>query len=65
MVLGWDRAVPVEPHGETDVLEVANAQLLELRNDDELLDAALPRMFELVAAARRRGSSCWSWPSCC
>lgn len=56
VVLGWDRAVMVEPRGETDVLdvlEVANAQLLEMRYYDELLDAELPRMHELVAAARR------------
>jgi len=55
-VLGWDRAFILEPRGETDVrdvLEVANAQLLEMRFYDELLDAELPRMYELVAAARR------------
>lgn len=56
VVLGWDRAFILEPRGETDVLdvlEVANAQLLEMRFYDELLDAELPRMYELVAAARR------------
>ena len=56
VVLGWDRAVLVEPRGETDVLdvlEVANAQLLEMRYYDELLDAELPSMYALVAAARR------------
>ena len=56
VVLGWDRAVLVEPRGETDVLdvlEVANAQLLEMRYYDELLDEELPRMYALVAAARR------------
>ena len=36
-----------------DVLEVANAQLLEMRYYDELLDAELPRMYDLVEAARR------------
>ena len=56
VVLGWDRAVLVEPRGDTDVLdvlEVANAQLLEMRFYDELLDAELPRMYEMVAAAQR------------
>ena len=36
-----------------DVLEVANAQLLEMRYYDELLDAELPRMYDLVEATRR------------
>jgi hypothetical protein len=59
VVLTWDRAFIYEPRGDTDVidvLEVANAQLLEMRYYDELLDAELPRMYELVEAARRR------WP---
>jgi hypothetical protein len=55
-ILTWDRAFLLEPRGETDVLEVlevANAQLLELRYYDELLDAELPRMYDLVEAARK------------
>jgi hypothetical protein len=59
VVLTWDRALIVEPRGETDVadvLEMANAQLLEMRSYDEMLDAELPRMRALVAAARRRTS---------
>jgi hypothetical protein len=58
VVLTWDRAFIYEPRGDSDVahvLEVANAQLLELRYYDELLDAELPRMYDLVEAAR--GSS--------
>ena len=35
------------------MLEVANAQLLEMRYYDELLDDELPRMYDLVAKARR------------
>ena len=57
VVLTWDRAFICEPRGDsdvTDVLEVANAQLLEMRYYDELLDAELPRMYDLVEAARRR-----------
>ena len=53
VVLTWDRAFIYEPRDESDVvdiLEVANAQLLELRYYDELLDAELPRMYDLVEA---------------
>ena len=56
VVLTWDRAFTYEPRGDSDVmdvLEVANAQLLEMRYYDELLDAELPRMYDLVASARR------------
>jgi hypothetical protein len=56
VVLTWDRAFIVEPDGDSDVadvLEVANAQLLELRYYDTLLDAELPRMYERVEQARR------------
>ncbi len=54
-VITWDRAFIYEPRGDSDVidvLEVANAQLLELRYYDELLDDELPRMYELVGRAR-------------
>jgi hypothetical protein len=56
VVLTWDRAFIYEPRGDTDVidvLEVANAQLLEMRYYDELLDDELPRMYDLVEATRR------------
>jgi hypothetical protein len=55
VVLTWDRAFIYEPRGDTDVLdviEVANAQFLEMRYYDELLDAELPRMYDLVERAR-------------
>jgi hypothetical protein len=55
-VVTWDRAFIYEPRGDSDVadvLEVANAQLLELRYYDELLDAELPRMYGQVEGARR------------
>jgi len=57
VVLTWDRAFIYEPRGDSDVidvLEIANAQLLEMRYYDELLDAELPRMYDLVEAERRR-----------
>ena len=57
VVITWDRAFIYEPLGETDVadvLEMANAQLLEMRTYDEMLDDELPRMRTLVETARRR-----------
>ena len=57
-ILTWDNALIVDPMGEdTDVqfiLEFANAQLLELRVYDAILDAELPRMYDRVAAARSK-----------
>jgi hypothetical protein len=57
-ILTWDNALVVEPQPyDADVqyiLEFANAQLLELRYYDALLDAELPRMYDRVAAARAR-----------
>jgi hypothetical protein len=55
-ILTWDNALIVEPRThDTDVqflLEFANAQLLELRYYDALLDAELPRMYDRAAALR-------------
>jgi hypothetical protein len=55
-ILTWDNALVADPvAGDTDVqfvLEFANAQLLELRFYDALLDAELPKMYERVAQAR-------------
>ena len=57
-ILTWDNALVVEPaEHDTDVefvLEFANAQLLELRLDDSVLDEEIPRMLEGVARARNR-----------
>lgn len=54
----WSAALVVESVREdTDVqyvLEFANAQLLELRLYDSLLDAELPRIYAEIEAARRR-----------
>jgi hypothetical protein len=58
-VLTWDRAFIYEPRRDSDVadiLEVANAQLLEMRYYDELLDAELPRMYALVEGTKRAAS---------
>lgn len=56
VVMTWDRAFIYEPRNDSDVadiLEVANAQLLEFRYYDKLLDDELPRMYEMVRNARR------------
>ncbi len=57
-VLTWDNALVVEPQAnDRDVeyiLEFANAQLLELRVYDALLDGELPAMYDRIEAARRR-----------
>jgi hypothetical protein len=53
-VITWDRAFILEPQRETDVADVlvmANAQLLEMRTYDEMLDEELPRMRAMVDAA--------------
>ncbi len=57
-ILTWESALIVEP-GEHDtdlqyVLEFANAQLLELRYYDAILDDELPRMYDMIEAERKR-----------
>jgi hypothetical protein len=57
VVLTWENALVLEPAtNDRDVeyiLEFANAQLLELRFYDAVLDAELPLMYDRVAQARR------------
>ncbi len=57
-VLTWDNALVIEPrphdHDVEYILEFANAQLLELRFYDAVLDRELPRMYDRAAVARRR-----------
>jgi hypothetical protein len=56
-VLTWSAALVVEPVPEDVdvqyVLEFANAQLLELRYYDAILDEELPRTYDEIATARR------------
>lgn len=55
VVITRDRAFLYQPDGDAGVaavLEVANAQLLELRYYSALLDAELPRMYDLVDRTR-------------
>jgi hypothetical protein len=58
VVLTWENALVLEPAAnDRDVeyiLEFANAQLLELRVYDALLDAELPLMYDRIAEARQR-----------
>jgi hypothetical protein len=56
VVVTWDRALIYDPRNDSDVidvLDVANAQLLEMRYYDHLLDNELPRMYEAVQAMQR------------
>jgi hypothetical protein len=59
-VLGWDAALVVEPDpADSDVeqlLEFANAQLLELRVYDARLDGGLREMSARIASARRHAA---------
>lgn len=59
-ILTWESALMAEPGDhDTDlqyILEFANAQLLELRYYDAVLDGELPRMYDAINAARRRRS---------
>jgi hypothetical protein len=51
-ILSWDRALIYEPSPDSDVadvVEVANAQLLELSHYDDRLNAELPKMYDRVA----------------
>lgn len=56
-LLTWDNALVVEPRADDAdvqyILEFANAQLLELRYYDAVLDAELPAMYDRIADARR------------
>lgn len=54
-ILSWDRALIFEPSPDSDVadvLEVANAQLLELSHFDDRLNSELPEMYDRVARTR-------------
>ena len=57
-ILSWDNALIVEPSGAVSdveyILEFANAQLLELRYYDSLLDGELPKLYDRIEKARVR-----------
>jgi hypothetical protein len=56
-VVTWNNALVVEAPDDRDVqyvLEFANAQLLELRVYDRLLDLELPKLYSRIGAVRRQ-----------
>lgn len=58
VALTWDRAFVLEPSTDDDVadlLEIANAQLLELRVYDALLDDEIPRVYDVAEGVQRSG----------
>lgn len=62
VVVEWNAAFVYEPSGSEDVvdlLEIANAQLLELRYYDAVLDAELARLYDVIGA-KRSGSLLFS-----
>jgi hypothetical protein len=55
-IVEWNAAFVYEPSGSediVDVLEIANAQLLELRYYDEVLDTELQRIYGVVGQKQR------------
>lgn len=57
VALTWDRAFIYEPTDDTgvlDVLQMANAQFVELRYYDELLDREIQHMYKQVQGAHSR-----------
>jgi hypothetical protein len=61
VVIEWNAALVYDPSGSEDIvdlLEIANAQLLELRYYDDVLDRELGRLYDVVDA--RSGSLLFS-----
>jgi uncharacterized protein YfkK (UPF0435 family) len=57
VVVDWNSAFVLEPSGSMDipdVLEICNAQLLELRYYDDLLDEQLTRIYDEIQAKKAR-----------
>lgn len=54
-IIEWNAAFLYEPTGSedlVDLLEIANAQLLELRYYDAVLDAELDRVYDIIGAEK-------------
>lgn len=65
VVVDWNSAFVYEPSGSQDipdVLEICNAQLLEFRYYDHLLDANIRRIYDEVQSRRRGWSSLFRSP---
>jgi len=57
VVVDWNSAFVLEPSGSQDIpdiLEICNAQLLELRYYDDVLDGQLRGIYDEIQARRRR-----------
>ncbi len=53
VLLNWDNALVIEPSGSMeipDILEFANAQFLELRYYDHIVDKELDSIYEIISA---------------
>lgn len=64
-VIDWNAAFVYEPSGSMDIpdlLEIANAQLLELRYFDDVLDTELQQIYAEMAKKRRRWYSVFYSP---
>jgi hypothetical protein len=64
-IIDWNSAFVYEPSGSLDIpdiLEICNAQLLELRFYDNLLDANIRRIYDEVQRKRRRWYSIFRSP---
>jgi hypothetical protein len=65
VVVDWNSAFVYEPSGSNDIpdlLEVANAQLLEFRYYDHLLDEHMGRIHDQVQVRRNNWRSLWRSP---
>ncbi len=65
VVVDWNSAFVYEPSGSADIpdlLEVVNAQLLELRYYDELLDAQLKATYDEIQRKKRSWASFFRSP---
>lgn len=65
VVIDWNAAFVYEPSGShdiPDILEIANAQLLELRYYDDALDLSLARVNQRLKRERRRLGSIFRSP---
>ena len=64
-VVDWNSAFVYEPSGSTDILdllEICNAQLLELRYYDDLLDTQLTRIYDQMERPKRRPGNLFRSP---
>jgi hypothetical protein len=65
VVIDWNSAFVYEPSGSRDIpdlLEIANAQLLEFRFYDEVLDGHIARIHDKVQAQRHRWTTLFRSP---